>query len=58
MPAKNLQKSNDLNGQKFYAGLDIHKKSWVSRPDLFHFPTTGERYAFTPMQGFYLSLGC
>ena len=29
MPTTNLQNSNDFNGQKFYVGLDVHKKSWV-----------------------------
>jgi transposase len=29
MPRTNLQNSNDFNGQKFYVGLDVHKKSWV-----------------------------
>jgi len=28
MPSTNLQKSIDFNGQKFYVGLDVHKKSW------------------------------
>jgi transposase len=25
----NLQNSNDFNGQKFFVGLDVHKKSWA-----------------------------
>ena len=29
MPGTNLQKSIDFNGQKFYVGLDVHKKSWA-----------------------------
>jgi transposase len=29
MPRTNLQKQNDFNGQKFYVGLDVHKKSWA-----------------------------
>jgi transposase len=29
MPSTNLQKSNDFSGQKFYVGLDVHKKSWA-----------------------------
>lgn len=29
MPTTNLQNSNDFNGQKFYVGLDVHKKSWT-----------------------------
>jgi transposase len=29
MPGTNLQNSIDFNGQKFYVGLDVHKKSWV-----------------------------
>jgi transposase len=28
MPNTNLQNSIDFNGQKFYVGLDVHKKSW------------------------------
>lgn len=28
MPSTNLQNSIDFNGQKFYVGLDVHKKSW------------------------------
>jgi len=28
MPITNLQNSNDFEGQKFYVGLDVHKKSW------------------------------
>jgi transposase len=29
MPNTNLQNSIDFNGQKFYVGLDVHKKSWA-----------------------------
>jgi len=29
MPTTNLQNSHDFNGQKFYVGLDVHKKSWA-----------------------------
>ncbi len=29
MPNTNLQNSVDFNGQKFYVGLDVHKKSWA-----------------------------
>lgn len=29
MPSTNLQNSIDFNGQKFYVGLDVHKKSWA-----------------------------
>jgi len=29
MPTTNLQKNNDFNGQNFYVGLDVHKKSWA-----------------------------
>lgn len=29
MPITNLQKTNDFNGQNFYVGLDVHKKSWA-----------------------------
>ena len=29
MPGTNLQKSIDFNGQKFYVGLDVNKKSWA-----------------------------
>lgn len=29
MPVTNLQNSCDFNGQKFYVGLDVHKKSWT-----------------------------
>jgi hypothetical protein len=29
MPTTNLQNSNDFNGQNFYVGLDVHKKSWA-----------------------------
>jgi len=29
MPNVNLQNSVDFNGQKFYVGLDAHKKSWA-----------------------------
>ncbi len=29
MPSTNLQNSVDFNGQKFYVGLDVHKKSWA-----------------------------
>ena len=29
MPKTNLQNSNDFNGQNFYVGLDVHKKSWA-----------------------------
>jgi transposase len=29
MPGTNLQNSIDFNGQKFYVGLDVHKKSWA-----------------------------
>ena len=28
MPSTNLQNSVDFSGQKFYVGLDVHKKSW------------------------------
>ncbi len=28
MPSTNLQTSADFEGQKFYIGLDVHKKSW------------------------------
>src|ERR1035438_6894144 len=28
MPSTNLQNSIDFKGQKFYVGLDVHKKSW------------------------------
>ena len=28
MPSTKLQNSIDFNGQKFYVGLDVHKKSW------------------------------
>jgi hypothetical protein len=28
MPNTNLQNSVDFDGQKFYVGLDVHKKSW------------------------------
>ena len=28
MPSTNLQNSLDFNGQKFYVGIDVHKKSW------------------------------
>ena len=29
MPNTNLQNSIDFNGQKFYVGLDVHKRSWA-----------------------------
>ena len=29
MPSTNLQNSIDFNGQNFYVGLDVHKKSWA-----------------------------
>src|SRR5471030_2056398 len=29
MLSTNLQNSIDFNGQKFYVGLDVHKKSWA-----------------------------
>jgi transposase len=29
MPGTNLQNSIDFNGQNFYVGLDVHKKSWA-----------------------------
>jgi len=29
MPTTNLQKTDDFNGQIFYVGLDVHKKSWA-----------------------------
>ena len=29
MPGTKLQNSIDFNGQKFYVGLDVHKKSWA-----------------------------
>src|ERR1700679_2870024 len=29
MPTTNLQNSIDFKGQKFYVGLDVHKKSWA-----------------------------
>src|ERR1700735_3672254 len=29
MPTTNFQNSIDFSGQKFYAGLDVHKKSWT-----------------------------
>lgn len=29
MPRTNLQNSTDYEGQKFYIGLDVHKKSWA-----------------------------
>jgi transposase len=29
MPSTKLQNSVDFNGQKFYVGIDVHKKSWV-----------------------------
>jgi len=29
MPTTNLQNSNDFTSQKFYVGLDVHKKSWA-----------------------------
>lgn len=29
MPCTNLHNSIDFNGQKFYVGLDVHKKSWA-----------------------------
>lgn len=29
MPTTNLQNSIDFNGQKFYVGLDVHKRSWA-----------------------------
>jgi transposase len=29
MPSTNLQNSIDFKGQKFYVGLDVHKKSWA-----------------------------
>ena len=29
MPNTNLQNSIDFSGQKFYVGLDVHKKSWA-----------------------------
>jgi hypothetical protein len=29
MLSTNLQNPIDFNGQKFYVGLDVHKKSWA-----------------------------
>jgi transposase len=29
MPSTNLHNSIDYKGQKFYVGLDVHKKSWA-----------------------------
>ena len=29
MPVTNFENSIDFNGQKFYVGLDVHKKSWT-----------------------------
>jgi transposase len=29
MPSTKLQNSIDFNGQRFYVGLDVHKKSWA-----------------------------
>jgi hypothetical protein len=29
MPRTNLQKTDDFDGQIFYLGLDVHKKSWA-----------------------------
>ena len=29
MPVTNFENSFDFNGQKFYVGLDVHKKSWA-----------------------------
>src|SRR6185437_2297129 len=29
MPTRKLQNSDDFRGQKFYIGLDVHKKSWA-----------------------------
>ncbi|QTE57150.1 hypothetical protein [Mucilaginibacter rubeus] len=29
MPKTKLQNGNDFSGQKFYVGLDVHKKSWA-----------------------------
>jgi len=29
MPKTKLQNRNDFNGQRFYVGLDVHKKSWA-----------------------------
>src|SRR4051812_31257207 len=29
MPNTNLQNSIDFTGQKFYVGLDVHKRSWA-----------------------------
>jgi len=29
MPSTKLQNSVDFNGQKFYVGLDVHKRSWA-----------------------------
>ncbi|HEX9503912.1 MAG TPA: IS110 family transposase [Patescibacteria group bacterium] len=28
MPTRKLQNSDDFQGQKFYVGIDVHKKSW------------------------------
>jgi transposase len=28
MPTTKLQNSLDFEGQKFYVGIDVHKKSW------------------------------
>ncbi len=29
MPVSNFENSIDFSGQKFYVGLDVHKKSWA-----------------------------
>jgi len=29
MPTRKLQNPEDFGGQKFYIGIDVHKKSWA-----------------------------
>jgi hypothetical protein len=29
MPTRKLQNPEDFRGQKFYVGIDVHKKSWA-----------------------------
>lgn len=37
MPSRKLQNSEHFQGQKFYVGIDVHKKSWVVTVRSLHF---------------------
>lgn len=37
MPTRKLQNPDDFRGQKFYVGIDVHKKSWVVTVRSLHF---------------------